>query len=675
MATAWIDLDAMADLISTLETAAYCLHTVPQTLRPQADRADVPTTALTGLDHIASWVDDELPGLRRRLNLAIAADAQRSTAFRGTPVQITEPTLTTTQAQALGTDLAVLLRDLGPDTGEPGLAQIGRLEEAVRLLQEHAGDPDVMASMFAGLGAQGVVDLPSQLRRLAEAAAVDGAGWLDIAGEPVDTAVLRDQVTELQQSFLEALGTGLAGATRIETFGDVAPGFAQELVEQATSSPDWGGWGLAQVLRYGGYDTGFLVDVGEGLYAWEKASHTEAWTQRPGYGVMDWRLGTDDQGQYYDPFVGLFQAMSRNPAAAVDFLNPSAGTGRAEGEEVLDRVRYFVSERAPGGPDDLASLAATLDAASGHFHTITATTADQTRSAWVASAAVHAFAERGGTTPGAADAMARLLGRYVVDVDRIANGRQDETLGVYDQAFSSWHVGLPVGAGMNATDLRVVLRGVLVDADAAGILADKAARWNAYRLNWAAEHSTPGDPSSVQTAVENGAQLNGFLLGVADADQEARASEADAGVTSLLSAFAALKGLVRAHPATRATLGLVIGQAQTAATQKWATSAQDVAAGNIAVRDAAQLDYQIGVLRVLEAHGLVAPEALSLADGGDLSFMNRSGVSEQAEDVPQMREDVRQWLDEDRSEGLPREMRDEAADGYAEGDAWGRSGA
>ena len=40
-----------------------------------------------------------------------------------------------------------------------------------------------------------------------------------------------------------------------------------------------------------------------------------------------------------------------------------------------------------------------------------------------------------------------------------------------------------------------------------------------------------------------------------------------------------------------------------------------------------------------------------------------------------MRADLRQWLDEQPSEGLPRDMRDEAAAAYQEGDAWGRSNA
>ena len=191
----------MADLVSTLETAAYCLHTVQGSLRAKADRAGVSTVALTGIDQIASWADEELPGLRRRLNLAIAADDQRPQGLRGGLVQIEEPTMTIAQAQALGVELAGLLRDLGPDTGEPGLQEVEQLEECVRLLREHAGDPDVMASLFGELGAQGVVDLPSQLRRLADACALDGAGWLDADGEPVDTSLLRGHVAGLQQAF------------------------------------------------------------------------------------------------------------------------------------------------------------------------------------------------------------------------------------------------------------------------------------------------------------------------------------------------------------------------------------------------------------------------------------------------------------------------------------------
>ena len=90
-----------------------------------------------------------------------------------------------------------------------------------------------------------------------------------------------------------------------------------------------------------------------------------------------------------------------------------------------------------------------------------------------------------------------------------------------------------------------------------------------HRLDVAAERG------GVQTAVENGAELNAFLLGVAGAALEGRASTADAGVTSLLSVFGALRGLVRTNPAVSVTLGVVADQGKAAATEAWATSAQE----------------------------------------------------------------------------------------------------
>jgi len=292
--------------------------------------------------------------------------------------------------------------------------------------------------------------------------------------------------------------------------------------------------------------------------------------------------------------------------------------------------------------------------------------------AWVASATVHAFAERGGTTDGAADAMARLLGRYITDVDRIANSDWRGTVGVYDLTPSPWHVGLPVGADMSSADMRAVLGGVLADEDAAGVLGAKAARWNAYRLDWAADHSTIGDLDGLQTAVENGARLNGFLLGVAGADLEAKASQADAGVKSMLSVLGSLRGLVRTNPATSVALGAVVGQAQTAATDAWATSAEDIAAENLTVRDTAAADYMIGVVQVLDAHDLIDPQALRWADGSIPSFMTPGGVNDHAVDSPQMRRDLLLWLHEEPSEGLPRDLRDCADVAHEDGDEWGR---
>jgi len=585
--------------------------------------------------------------------------------------EVTDDTITAVRG-AIGAQIAQRMRDLDPDGGDSPGDDVQELEELTTLLQRYGDDPQVMSGLFAELGPQGVVDVPSQLRRLADSCQQAGTFLFEADGSAAQDPQARfEHLAGLQQRFMEAFGGGLGVATRSEAFGDANPDFAAGLVDQATGSPDWGGWGLSQVLRFGDYDPGFLVEVANGLYGWEKDSQDESWTSRPGFGVVDWRLGTDDQGQYYDPFVGLFQAMGRSPVAAVEFFNPADGAGRAEGEEVADRVGYFVDDRDTS-VDDLASLAGALDAAAGYFHRTSVSADDQARSAWVASAAVHAFAERGGTTDGAADAMARLLGRYIVDVDRVANGNKDGEVGVFGLTPSPWHVGLPVGAGMSSADVRAVLGGVLADEDAAGVLGAKAARWNAYRLDWAADHSTTDDPQGLRTAVENGARLNGFLLGVAEADLEAKASQSDAGVKSLLSVLGALRGLVGTNPATGVTLGVVVGQAQTAATDAWATSAEDLAAENLTIRDTAAADYMIGVVQVLDAHDLIDPEALRWADGSVPSFTTPDGVNDHAVDSPQMRRDLLLWLHEEPSEGLPRDMRDEADKGYGDGDAWAR---
>ncbi len=148
MVSSSIDLDGMADLVSTLETASYCLHTVQGSLRAKADRADVSTAALTRIDQIATWADEELPGLRRRLDMARMIDAARPSGLRGTAVTITEPMLSERQAQALGQQLAADALAID-STDAAGAAQ---LHEVADRLETHLGDPAVMAAFWAAAG-------------------------------------------------------------------------------------------------------------------------------------------------------------------------------------------------------------------------------------------------------------------------------------------------------------------------------------------------------------------------------------------------------------------------------------------------------------------------------------------------------------------------------------------
>jgi len=126
-----------------------------------------------------------------------------------------------------------------------------------------------------------------------------------------------------EPAFMEAFGTGLATASRSEAFTTSNPDFTSGLVDTATDMSGAGGWAMSETRRYGTYGADFLSTLGGALTDWECAQTQD---QRPGRDqqalqvgpmrsaklegqVKDWRLGTSDDGRYYDPFVGLFEAM------------------------------------------------------------------------------------------------------------------------------------------------------------------------------------------------------------------------------------------------------------------------------------------------------------------------------------------------------------------------------
>jgi hypothetical protein len=362
-----------------------------------------------------------------------------------------------------------------------------------------------------------------------------------------DTHIV-ERISELQQRFMESFGAGLAGSTNSAAFRSANPDFAHGLAAAATESPNGQGWGLSQVLRFGDYEAGFLTSLGTELYAWEKDQFGPVWGPQLGSTVMGWRLGTEDNGAHFDPFVGLFEAMGRTPQASLDFFNPDGG-----GEQAQERAEYFITDRR-WSADDFNALGLALDAASTAFHTSTAPVELQERAAWVASATVHYLAERDpgihGRRIGEAgkDSLAHILASYIVDVDRVANGdgAHDPPSTSSPRPMAPWEDGAPVSAGFAIDDLRAVLGEVLTDDAAMTQVAEATTRYNAYRMNAAVEawDADPQDAAFVDASVQTSAALSGFVLGNLERASEAAGKSVDERNKAYLDIASSVVGLV-----------------------------------------------------------------------------------------------------------------------------------
>ncbi|HEX8007602.1 MAG TPA: hypothetical protein VF482_14380, partial [Trebonia sp.] len=99
-----VDPDRLLAMINSMDADAEALQAFVQRFRGEFARLGVDTSALTELERIGAWTRDQLPLMRRRHELAMAADRVDGSAF----VQIPEVTMTLAEAHAAGRGLAAM---------------------------------------------------------------------------------------------------------------------------------------------------------------------------------------------------------------------------------------------------------------------------------------------------------------------------------------------------------------------------------------------------------------------------------------------------------------------------------------------------------------------------------------------------------------------------------------
>jgi len=452
--------------------------------------------------------------------------------------------------------------------------------------------------------------------------------------------------------------------------------FAGDLAAAATAIPNGQGWGLSQVLRFGDYEAGFLTSLGTELYAWEKDQFGPVWGPQLDSTVMDWRLGTGDNGAHFDPFVGLFEAMGRTPQASLDFFNPDGG-----GVQAQERSEYFITDRR-WKADDFNALGLALDAASTAFHTSTAPVEAQERAAWMASATVHYLAERDDGInnrrigDAGKDSLAHILASYIVDVDRVANNQDDgDGAGVYqpDYRTAAWLSGLPVGADLSLESLNAVLGEVLTEDSAMRQMAEAAAQWNAHRIGVAvaAWDAGTGTQGTVTGSVQGSGQLMGYLLGNLERGSEAVGKATDERNQQFVDLASSVIGLVPTGGAFTSFLAdqalSAGGDALGAGVTGNEAAARDL---NETAQERTKLDLQIAVATAL-ADSAHLPEGVRTDDAGKTyPWFAGGSFDEGVLKDPEMRNLFMQWLHDDSGHIAP--LLADASQAYDDGLVRGR---
>jgi len=539
--------------------------------------------------------------------------------------------------QQLGKELAQNLSSIKPGNRFLDRDDVEQYDFYADLLDQYKDDPDVMKGMFDEMGPQGVVDFPIQLKNFLDAYQRTGAPneedrfWSD--GKPMAL-----HIAEMQQRFMESFGTGFGNYTRTPGFDE--KNYSKGIVDAAKQRTGQG-WGLSQVLRYGDYDSAFLVDVGAGLYDIEKGAVGPVWGNQLDGQVQNWSLGNEGKNPYYDPFVGLFEAMGRNPEASLDFFNPENDSKTA-----LDRSKYFIQDRV--WRDGFNALGEALDGASTAFHK--AGDPDAERAAWVAAATVHFLGDREGDPAigdEGKDSFAHLLSSYIADVDRVANGTTGSFGVFHGDVNSPWEAGRPPGADFELDKLKDVLAEVLTDKGAAAQLGNATAALNGDRINWAAAHwdAPDGDRKWLQASVNQSATLQGFILATMGAGLTTEAKQADENAKTFIDLASNVVGLVPTGGTLTSFLAdQALSAGTDAASSKWTGNESRVDGEQHTVRELAYGDLQIALAIAMAEHDKLPAGAITDETGRTYPWFAGGSFDADALADPGVRDRFGTWL-------------------------------
>jgi hypothetical protein len=346
MAEALIDLEAMQSLVDTMNSAAADLRGARSDLVATLVSVALSTSPPQPLEAAATWVDTQVPGLRRRLALAQAI-AQSRPGFHGGGVKIDERDLSTVPPGEAARRGAAAAQALKGAAGSPDPRLIAEITA-------NQDDPYYAAAFAKALS-------PEELATVVKDASAGCPGGS--AGAQALGAPGFEEWSKRYRAELAALGRTLGTATR-STAPDLAlpADYAQQWVDQLTadirddapslrSSNAGNALALSYLLKSGTWSTPFLTKVAAGAYDYErKHDDGPVWAPKStmGYGFPadpDWdRKGPEN----LDVLSNIMRGLSHNPDAAQDFFTQGGDdTVKIDGQDVTvnARLHYLLQDR------------------------------------------------------------------------------------------------------------------------------------------------------------------------------------------------------------------------------------------------------------------------------------------------------------------------------------------
>ncbi|MEZ0072581.1 DUF6571 family protein [Planotetraspora sp. GP83] len=229
-----IDPGLMDGFVAQMQHAREMIGEHAESIRRVFAANGIPAASLAPIGEVEQWIDERLPDLRRRTQIArnMAKLPTWTPAAASALVPYDEKKiLPPAEARRLGTDLADKYKEIDPDAFfDPGLDE--KYQEIVETLAAHTQDPEFTAAFFAGLGLRRTLALPKRLRRGLE--------------EGVQSAI---------ETVSRAFGTAVSGSSPAAGFGAIKKAVKDEAMDADEVE------GIGNLISAGRFPTEWLAQL------------------------------------------------------------------------------------------------------------------------------------------------------------------------------------------------------------------------------------------------------------------------------------------------------------------------------------------------------------------------------------------------------------------------------
>lgn len=320
-----IDPEALLGMIKSFSADKHDLRQSVSMIKSQFGKYGLDTSPLNELLGQCGWLDDQLPNLNRRLNLAAAIDKDRTKQHM---VQVPEPVISAAKAQAGGKALATEFAD--DKGGDP-------YRDFAARLAAHSDDPDYCSAFYANLPPGVAVRIPSLMKA---------------AHDPEAAADLK--------IYSEAFGTAVSGAYPAPGFDKVEKAFLAPLPKEGGQAAYEDAANRLAMVHYGQFPVSFQSEVAkvclvdgspegkdgeeEKENAWEK---TEPYRKYLEGFLLPFDIVAADH--WIDGLIKLAEVPSKT-LGGLDSLLEDVETAKAEGKPLADSLLKAAYAAEVAGP-------------------------------------------------------------------------------------------------------------------------------------------------------------------------------------------------------------------------------------------------------------------------------------------------------------------------------------